>query len=278
MIKYSGNTINGWDFNESDITKVYRNNAVVYQKLTTGGTQPSSCIDDSFIIPFEDSNVKTLCVNNWGGNVVAGEITYGETKQVTSLGSVFKCQTGITSFNELVYFTGLSTLDNGEFAGCANLTDIVIPANVTTIDNANVATRCVFSGCSNLSGITFISGESPLYIGGNANNRSYYMKSAHQGVPMVFPNRNITFSNGAFSYYDYLAIVYFQTPTPPTNIENADINNYRKLSTVYCPVGAYNAYFAVLNPKGKTVIEYDYEVDSNNVLVKEKEWKKDFCI
>lgn len=38
MIKYSGNTINDWNFNEANINKVYRNGAVVYQKITTGDT------------------------------------------------------------------------------------------------------------------------------------------------------------------------------------------------------------------------------------------------
>lgn len=41
MIKYSGNTINDWYFDESDINKVYRNDAVVYQKVINSVTPPS---------------------------------------------------------------------------------------------------------------------------------------------------------------------------------------------------------------------------------------------
>lgn len=226
---------------------------------------------DSYIIPFEDSNVKSICVSNWGGNVVAGELTYGEAKQVISLGTVFRTNTSITSFNELVYFKGLTSLDNGEFAGCRNLTDIVIPNNITTLgyDKAN---RNTFSGCSNLSGITMISGGESLTMNGTANNGSYYMNLSHQTVPMVFPDRQMTLSNGAFGYYDYLTTVYFQCSTPPTNLANADISNYRKLTNVYCPIGSLSAYETALAGKGKTIREYDFETDSLGLLDKEKEW------
>ena len=33
MIKYNNNSINDWYFDTSDIVKVYRNNAVRYQKI-----------------------------------------------------------------------------------------------------------------------------------------------------------------------------------------------------------------------------------------------------
>lgn len=38
MIKYNLNNINDWNFDNANIAKVYRNNSVVYQKVTTGDT------------------------------------------------------------------------------------------------------------------------------------------------------------------------------------------------------------------------------------------------
>lgn len=35
MIKYSGNTINDWNLGDVVITKVYKNNAVCYNKINT---------------------------------------------------------------------------------------------------------------------------------------------------------------------------------------------------------------------------------------------------
>ncbi len=37
MIKYNSNTINDWYFDASEIIKVYRNNAICYYKITSGG-------------------------------------------------------------------------------------------------------------------------------------------------------------------------------------------------------------------------------------------------
>lgn len=55
-----------------------------------------------------DNEVKRICVQNWGGNYVDGEITKYEASQVTGIGNVFVGNTNITNFNELKYFTGLT--------------------------------------------------------------------------------------------------------------------------------------------------------------------------
>ena len=270
----------GPEVTPTEVTTYYEGKLAIvdgYEYMYSGsswvnvGEVSGSTIPDNYVIPFEDSNVKALCVNNWGGNVVAGELTYGEAKQVTSLGSVFKNNKSITSFDELAYFKGITAIDNGEFAGCTSLTDIVIPNNVRYL-GYNLASRATFSGCTNLSGVTMISGGDSLTTDLTANNGSYYMNSSHSNVPMVFPDREITMSGGTFGYYDYLSIVYFQSSTPPTNLANADINNYRKLANVYCPVGSLSAYEAALTGKGKTISEYDFETDSLGLLDKEKEW------
>lgn len=224
-------------------------------------------------IVFEDSTVKSLCVNNWGGGIVTGEITYGEAAAVTSLGNVFKNNTTITSFNELAFFGGLTAITNGEFVGCTNLVDIVIPSNVATLGFCQ-NTRNTFSGCSNLSGLTILSGDGtePLLVSGNFSNGSYWMNNSHSTTPWVFPNRILTFEGCVFGYADYCTTGYFQSATPPVGLASADIANYRKLATIYCPIGASAAYTAALNGLSKTVIEYDFATDPNGVLDREKEW------
>lgn len=42
MIKYNLNTINDWNFGDDNIIKVYRNNAVCYYKITSGGDTPTA--------------------------------------------------------------------------------------------------------------------------------------------------------------------------------------------------------------------------------------------
>jgi len=83
-------------------------------------------------IYFADANVKALCVENWDTDG-DGELSEDEAAAVTELGEVFKGNTDITSFDELQYFTGLTSIGENAFDGCENLTSIVIPNTVTTI-------------------------------------------------------------------------------------------------------------------------------------------------
>lgn len=88
------------------------------------------------VIAFEDDAVKAICVANWGGSVFAGEITADEAALVTSLADKFKANTDITKFNELRYFTGLTSLYSsgtgdsiqGQFHNCSALTEVTLPA------------------------------------------------------------------------------------------------------------------------------------------------------
>ena len=89
-------------------------------------------------VTFADSNVKAICVNHWDTNG-DGEISLDEAAAVTTLSDYFKNNTSITSFDELIYFTGLTGI--GNFAWCSNLSSIKIPNTVTTIGTD------AFAGC-----------------------------------------------------------------------------------------------------------------------------------
>ena len=85
-------------------------------------------------IVFEDPVVKQICVENWGGGFIEGEITEYEASLVTALNGVFRGNTTITKFNEFRYFTGITTFTKpssttfqGEFYGCTALQEITFP-------------------------------------------------------------------------------------------------------------------------------------------------------
>ncbi len=97
-------------------------------------------------IDFADQNVKALCVANWDTSG-DGELSFAEAAEVTTLGEVFRNKTNITSFDELQYFTGLTSIADYAFNRCVSLTSVVIPVDVTNI-GANA-----FSYCPNLTSV-----------------------------------------------------------------------------------------------------------------------------
>ena len=139
---------------------------VPYEALEAYRNAPSWCnfqnivgVDFSPVIEFADQHVKALCVQNWDING-DGELSQDEAAAVTSLNSVFKGNSSITSFNELAYFTGLTSIQINEFMNCTKLTSVVIPNSVTSIGDY------AFDGCFGLTNITF--GESLEIIGNSA--------------------------------------------------------------------------------------------------------------
>ena len=83
-------------------------------------------------IYFADANVKALCVENWDTDG-DGELSKAEAAAVTDLGEVFKKNADITSFDELQYFTGLTSIGDYAFHECTSLTSVTIPEGVTSI-------------------------------------------------------------------------------------------------------------------------------------------------
>ena len=101
-------------------------------------------------ITFADAAVKAICVANWDTNE-DGELSNEEAAAVKNLGMVFYEKQGISSFNELQYFTGLTIIEGEAFRECS-LKTIAIPAGVMTIG------KKAFMQCLNLSEVTLPQG------------------------------------------------------------------------------------------------------------------------
>lgn len=200
------------------VTVLMGNDDITSTSYSNGVISISSVTDDVSItaigiIDFADSTVKSLCVSNWGGNVVEGEITKGEAAAVTSLGGVFRGRTDIKTFDELRFFTGLTSLyitgnstgSQGEFYNCTNLASIKLPA--VSLTNTSGAFRNTKIGVLDLS---------PLSQTGNMNGTFHNNSSL---TKVILPG--IAFSGNSWAYT-------FRTCSNLTTIEidgTADFSN-----------------------------------------------------
>ena len=97
-------------------------------------------------IVFADEQVKDICVRKWDtdGN---GGLCLEEAAAVTSLGNAFKFKKDIISFDELKYFTGLTTINESAFFSCYALQNITLPNGITKVEAR------AFYDCNNLQQI-----------------------------------------------------------------------------------------------------------------------------
>ena len=105
-------------------------------------------------IQFADAKTKAICVAYWDWDR-DGELSRYEAARVYTIGYKF-ANSEITSFNELQYFTGLTSIGEWAFDYCRNLTSITIPNGVTSIESS------AFYGCSGLTSLTIGNGVTSI--------------------------------------------------------------------------------------------------------------------
>ena len=157
-------------------------------------------------IIFADAEVKSVCVANWDTNG-DGELSYAEAAAVTDLGTTFRYNTTITSFDELQYFTELTSIGNAAFYNCTSMTSITIPSSVTSIGNY------VFGYCSGLTSITI-------------------------------PSSVTSIGRSAFYYCTNLTSMTVLADIPPTLGQTGTIN---QIFRVYIPCGSLGSYQTAQN-------------------------------
>lgn len=117
----------------------------VYNKTEEGGGE----IEDKYI-RFADPEVQRILVENFSADKVG--MTSEDIEKVTSIGTVFKGNTEITSFDEFEMFTGVTSIGTEEwsdwkaaFKGCSELESITLPSSLRQIGYE------VFRGCVKLT-------------------------------------------------------------------------------------------------------------------------------
>ena len=177
-------------------------------------------------IQFADPAVKTICVENWGSD---GEITDVQAAAVTDLGEAFSYNADITSFDELRYFTGLTTIGDEAFMDCDALTSVTIPTSVTTIGGI------AFNSCRALTSLTIP--DAVTSIGDAAFGSCRSLTSVAIGSSVT------TIGDDAFNSCDVLTSVTVRATTPPT-LGNEVFGSTSSSLVIYVPAASVEAYKA----------------------------------
>lgn len=153
-------------------------------------------------IKFKDPVVEQICVSKWSSDGIG--LTPEDAAKVTDIGTTFKGNTEITSFDELEYFgvTDIfgdsSNAINGAFYNCTSLKSVKVSPNLTRFGYS------CFNGCTSLYNINIPT--SCQYI------ERYSFKNVPAHIDVDVPNI-IRIGNGAF--YES-GIVSLKAPTLDT--------------------------------------------------------------
>ena len=160
-------------------------------------------------ITFADANVKAICVANWDTDG-DGELNQTEAAAVTSLDGVFMFDDGITSFDELLFFTGLTSFGEDEFNSCTSLVAISIPSAVTSIGNY------AFSDCNSLTSMTLFACTPPA-LG------SHVFDNVPSAVVVVVPCHTSTLYQAVEGWSDFTNYGEFEFGVCPISFDDANV-------------------------------------------------------
>ena len=230
-----GYTFEGWTDGNTDNPRTITMTADVVLSA-----QCMEVVVPSKYIQFEDPAVEAICVANWSSDGIG--LTMEDAAKVTSLGTVFY-NTEITSFDELQYFTGVTSLEENAFRNCTALTWLNLK-NIVSIDVA------ALRGCTSLAGDYIL--DKLKTIGYGSFQNTAISSIAAPNVTTIVGFRDY----GAFANCKSLKNAYFPLVT---KIGRQAFQNCSSLETIYMPnvtgIGIY-AFDRCSSLSGDLILEY----------------------
>lgn len=205
-------------------------------------------------IQFEDPAVEAICVANWSSDGIG--LTEDDAAAVTSIGTTFKGNTEITSFNEFRYFTKVTSIPTNAFDACSNLRSIGVNWGEITSIGANA-----FRNCSSLQ-LEEVAAPKLTNLGSAAFHAIPALKRVTDlgFVPSVqlktFYNTGLLFINfpatitsigsQVFRYVTTLEQVIVRATTPPS-LDSLAFQNTNDTFIIYVPDASLEAYKTAVN-------------------------------
>ena len=237
--------VNGED-GDNIFSSVTQDEEYVYFNLADG-TIITLAKQDKENIQFEDLQVKAICCKKWDTNY-DGELSYAEAAAVTDIGNTF-FNTEIVAFNELKYFTSLTTLSGKAFSHCTKLWKIELPENITIIEDGEAYDGEIRGTFANTA-ITNISIPNAVTsIGRYAFRFCTYLKRVQLGNKItvigyeafrkcislsniILPNSLVEIESNVF--YDCETLTHITIPENVSTLGDPIIYSCEKLRIVYC--------------------------------------------
>lgn len=213
-------------------------------------------------IQFEDKAVEAICVANWSSDGIG--LTEEDAAKVTDIGTKFRGNTNITSFEEFKYFTGIKNLKTGNkynrgcFRGCTNLAKLSFPPSLEYIEadtlrgvpaemvidlpNLQTVEWATFFDSAIVS-IVNLGNVASLPFESNYNNVGFASHSEKLTF-VELSDKTINIGNNAFYNCSALEKVICRASTPPTF--GSDVF-YGSNCPIYVPDASLEAYRTATN-------------------------------
>lgn len=273
MIKFNNSDINDWNFDNSNIIKVYHNGAVCYYKITGGGDTPTAqtpCFavvadisqysDTEFEDVFNKADDKWYKLNNLGSYEEYG--LYGDN--ITSSATTYQGKLSVYDGYEYIY-SGSSWQSVGEVSGSSR-----VPIGYTEVEYVENTTQA------------YINTDVYLY---DSSSNSYEIQSKFYFQPYGRDFEYLFGTEGTSSPYYGVQLRYYQRNlqynSSPNNVTWTHINNGDGTSgvtascvstngtngnnplTLFCGLWSTGPW---RNGRGKI---YSFQVTKNNALVRD---------
>ena len=134
--------------------------------------------DEIIMTSISNPEVMAICyAHGWAAH--SDYMTKKEAEAVTSIGGAFN-GSNITHFEEMQYFTSVTTLNSNAFKG-STVTDVWFKS-ITSVSTNGGANVCVFWNCPNAIAVRF---DSVTFLGGsyNYNQNSMYTVITTSEIP-----------------------------------------------------------------------------------------------
>lgn len=183
-------------------------------------------VDENGYIIFADPEVKRVLLANGVGDGVG--ITKEAAAEVTSIGTWFKDNTSITSFEELKLFPNIKTLELNAFNNCGNLTNVGL-VNIEVVKGSAL----------NKAGLDYVILPSVTAISSSSLSSMPNVKG------FFFGELTSSFSNFAARFCQKLEVVVCAAITPPSL--GSSVFASSPFACMYVPDASVEAYKTATN-------------------------------